>query len=60
MARIQIMRLPAPADEYPFVLILDDVGTESAHDLVSQLMEGALEAVGARAVLVFPFKVEVV
>lgn len=55
MPRIQVMHLPAPADEYPFILVIDQVGDlEGLGDLSS-----VREDTGAKAVLVFADEVEV-
>ena len=53
--RLQVMHLPAPPDEYPFLLIIDGASTTSE----STLADGLAEMVGARAVLVFADEVEV-
>lgn len=55
--RIQILHLPAPADDYPFALVIDEapaLDEQSADGLRS--IKGDI---GARAVLVFRETVEV-
>lgn len=54
--RIQVMHLPAPADEFPFALVIDQCDSPESirHDLLA-----AKEGIGARGVLVFESEVEV-
>lgn len=53
MARLQILHIPAPPDEYPFVLVIDKV--EDPIDISSDIVD----RMGAQAVLVFREEVEV-
>lgn len=57
--RLQVMHLPAPADEYPFALVIDQC--ENPDDLgdLSMVSDVAKASLGARGVLVFNAEVEV-
>lgn len=57
MARIQVLHLPAPPDEYPFALIVDQMAEGDFPDL-AELKELA-DYVGARGLLVSTGTVEV-
>ncbi len=53
--RLQVMHLPAPADEYPFALVIDQCeNPERFADLGE-----TKSMIGARAILVFEGEVEV-
>ena len=53
--RLQVLHLPAPADEYPFAIVIDQCDhPEEIGDL------SRAEPLGARGVLVFREEVEVV
>ena len=53
--RIQLLHLPAPEDEFPFALVVDQCTEPAMRDL-ERLRK---EDVGARCVLVFADTVEV-
>ena len=55
MPRIQVMHLPAPADEYPFILVIDEVENIEGYQFTDKIREQT----GASAVLVFEDRVEV-
>jgi hypothetical protein len=55
--RLQVMHLPAPPDQYPFALVIDECKSPPAD---RGQMEGLKHAIDARAVLVFSETVEVV
>lgn len=57
--RLQVMHLPAPADSYPFALVIDQC--ENPDDLgdLSTITSAAKETLGATGVLVFAAEVEV-
>lgn len=57
--RLQVLHLPGPADENPFALIVDDVGTGSHVSSLAESADGIAAKVGARAVLFFSEPVEV-
>jgi hypothetical protein len=58
--RLQVLHLPAPADEYPFVLVVDDVGPSPSHtEALAESADRIAAKVGARAVLFFSEPVEV-
>ena len=50
MARLQVLILPDPGDEYPFALIIDQCDEKIAHDTLTQLKVNT----GARAVFLYP------
>ncbi len=54
--RLQVMNLPAPADQFPFVLIVD----KCDDDLIpAGSLDGFKQQTGATSVLVFSGEVEV-
>lgn len=55
--RIQILHLPAPPDEFPFALIIDQASTAEAEDPAFRDPRLA-ESIGARAALAFEGTVE--
>lgn len=57
--RLQILPLPAASDQYPFVLVMDEVKTREA-DSVRAGLEELRDRVGARAVLVFEDSIDLV
>lgn len=56
--RLQILNLPAPAGEHPFVRIIDEAEPGLLRD--ASVIEELKAGVGARAVLCFEQRVEVV
>lgn len=57
--RIQVLHLPAPADEWPFVLVFDQCSSSAALALTVEHVTGLKEMTGARGVLYFEATVEV-
>lgn len=58
--RLQVMHLPAPPDEYPFLLIIDGFPVASQRPSeMAQLRDVLSERTGARTVLFFEQEVEV-
>lgn len=55
--RLQVMHLPAPPDEYPFALVIDQCDDPEA--FLTAATGAAKEALGARGVLVFESEVEI-
>lgn len=55
--RLQVMHLPAPADEFPYVLVIDQC--EDVDSLGNLIAPETKAAIGARGILVFEGEVEV-
>lgn len=58
MARLQILQLPGPADEYPFALVFDQ--WDSDPQVIREVLEHFKAGTGARTVMVFRESVDVV
>ena len=59
--RLQVLMLPAPGDETPWALILDDVGgpREDHFAEIVRSLNDAVKRLGGKGALVFSEKVEV-